>query len=88
MTQHHQETLLDAALRELALLYDDGRGLPETLAAACSCTMADLKRGDETPDLIQIVVASADDGRLHRMVCPGWRLVDQLVRLRRCRTFH
>lgn len=84
----HEETLLDAAVREFVLLYDEGRDLPEDLVRACTCTIADLERGEETPDLIQAISSPTDDGRICVMVCPGWRLMGQIVRLRRHRTKH
>ena len=88
MTELHEETLLDAAVREFVLLYDGGRDLPEELVKACTCTMADLECGKESPDLIQSISSPTDDGRTYLMVCPGWRLMGQLIRLRQHRTWH
>ena len=83
-----EETLFSAAAWELLLLYDDGRGLPDELAAACHRTLADLEGSDASPDLVQKVHAPTDDGRMSLMVCPGWRLMSQVICLRRHRTFH
>ena len=79
--------LFGAATREFMLLFDQGRDLPPDLARACQSVITDLMCRCETPDLVQTVTGPADDGRLFIMICPGWRLMDNLLRLRRYRTF-
>lgn len=83
-----RETLFSAAAWELYLLYDEGRGLPDALAAACHRTLAELEEGGESPDLVQTIHAPTDDGRTSLMVCPGGRLLGQVLELRQRRTWH
>lgn len=88
MSHETQETLFGAAAWELYLLYDEGKDLPVGLATACRDTLAELERGCDDPDLVQAVRSPTDDGRMSVMFCPGARLLDQMLSLRRHRTWH
>lgn len=81
-------SLLQAAVRELTLLFDGGSNVPEELADVIRSTLERIAKGQRTPDLAQEQLMRSDTGPELNAWIPGWLVIRQLLILRALRTKH